>query len=121
MKRETLNAGASTGGAVVTARPSAPAKSAANQPAIENYFVCVGAQKSGTTWLARVLADHPDVFVTPVKEIHYFDHVRGLTEHLSAKKSRSRYDIPSTYDRASFTESLKKILESLEGADAPRD
>ena len=91
MKRETLNAGASTGGAVVTARPSAPAKSAANQPAIENYFVCVGAQKSGTTWLARVLADHPDVFVTPVKEIHYFDHVRGLTEHLSAKKSRSRY------------------------------
>ncbi|MEZ5818039.1 MAG: sulfotransferase [Hyphomicrobiaceae bacterium] len=58
---------------------------------IENYFVGIGAQKSGTTWLARMLASHPDVFVTPVKEIHYFDHTRGLTQHLSQKKRRSRY------------------------------
>lgn len=59
-------------------------------PAIENYFVGIGAQKSGTTWLARMLAGHPDVFMTPVKEIHYFDHIRGLTEHLSEKKRHSR-------------------------------
>ncbi|MEZ5853635.1 MAG: sulfotransferase [Hyphomicrobiaceae bacterium] len=58
---------------------------------IANYFVGIGAQKSGTTWLARMLADHPDVFVTPVKEIHYFDHIRGLTEQLSPRKRRSRY------------------------------
>ncbi|MGE0701587.1 MAG: sulfotransferase [Hyphomicrobiaceae bacterium] len=58
---------------------------------IENYFVGIGAQKSGTTWLARMLAAHPDIFVTPVKEIHYFDHIRGLTEQLSDKKRRSRY------------------------------
>lgn len=60
-------------------------------PVIDNYFVCIGAQKSGTTWLARMLATHPDLFVTPVKEIHYFDHVAGITEHLSLKKRRSRY------------------------------
>ncbi|MFM9939600.1 MAG: sulfotransferase family protein [Hyphomicrobiaceae bacterium] len=60
-------------------------------PVIDNYFVCIGAQKSGTTWLARMLATHPDLFVTPVKEIHYFDHVAGITEHLSPKKRRSRY------------------------------
>jgi hypothetical protein len=58
---------------------------------IENFFVGIGAQKSGTTWLARMLAGHPDIFVTPVKEIHYFDHIRGLTQHLSQKKRRSRY------------------------------
>lgn len=58
---------------------------------IENFFVGIGAQKSGTTWLARMLASHPDIFVTPVKEIHYFDHLRGLTEHLSQKKRRSRH------------------------------
>jgi hypothetical protein len=58
---------------------------------IDRYFVGIGAQKSGTTWLARMLAGHPDVFVTPVKEIHYFDHIRGLTEHLSERKRRSRY------------------------------
>jgi hypothetical protein len=59
--------------------------------AIDNYFVCIGAQKSGTTWLARMLSAHPEIFVTPVKEIHYFDHVRDLTEQLSSKKRRSRY------------------------------
>lgn len=61
------------------------------QPVIERYFACVGAQKAGTTWLARMLARHDDVFITPVKEIHYFDHVAGLTEQLSDRKRRSRY------------------------------
>ncbi len=60
-------------------------------PPIENYFVCIGAQKSGTTWLGRILQDHPDVFVTPVKEIHYFDHIAGITQHLNDRKRRSRY------------------------------
>jgi sulfotransferase family protein len=57
---------------------------------IENYFVCIGAQKAGTTWLMRVLDKHPDIFVTPVKEIHYFDHLAGVTHHLDAGRKRSR-------------------------------
>ena len=60
-------------------------------PVIDRYFACVGAQKAGTTWLARTLARHDEIFVTPVKEIHYFDHVAGLTEHLAERKRRSRY------------------------------
>ena len=60
-------------------------------PTIDNFFVCIGAQKSGTTWLAKMLQSHPDLFLTPVKEIHYFDHIAGLTEQLSKKKRRSRY------------------------------
>ena len=59
-------------------------------PVIDKFFVCIGAQKSGTTWLARMLADHPELFLTPVKEIHYFDHVAGVTQHLNGKKRRSR-------------------------------
>lgn len=59
-------------------------------PTIERYFVCVGAQKAGTTWLARMLGQHPQIFVTPVKEIHYFDHLQGLTQHLGDRKRRSR-------------------------------
>jgi hypothetical protein len=58
---------------------------------INDFFVCVGAQKAGTTWLARTLQTHPDLFLTPVTEIHYFDHIRGITEHLSHRKRRSRY------------------------------
>jgi hypothetical protein len=58
---------------------------------INDFFVCIGAQKAGTTWLARMLQIHPELFLTPVKEIHYFDHIRGITEHLSSSKRRSRY------------------------------
>ena len=36
-------------------------------------FLIIGAMRSGTTTLARLLQAHPDVFVPPVKEIHYFD------------------------------------------------
>lgn len=44
-----------------------------------NFFV-VGAMRSGTTSLARALGAHPDVFLAPVKEIHFFDrnYHRGL-------------------------------------------
>ena len=58
---------------------------------IENYFVCVGAQKAGTTWLSKLLSAHPEIFVTPVKEIHYFDQAQGLSDKLSAYKRWSRF------------------------------
>lgn len=57
---------------------------------IPGYFVCVGAQKAGTTWLLASLGKHPAIFTTPVKEIHYFDHVRGVTSHLADGRRRSR-------------------------------
>lgn len=39
----------------------------------KNYFLGIGAEKAGTTWLAKQLERHPQIFVTPHKEIHYFD------------------------------------------------
>ncbi len=36
-------------------------------------FIVIGAQKGGTTWLHVQLNDHPDVWLPPTKEIHYFD------------------------------------------------
>lgn len=46
-------------------------------------FLIIGSQKAGTTSLYRVLRDHPQVYVSPVKEINYFFHQaiyeRGLT------------------------------------------
>jgi hypothetical protein len=35
-------------------------------------FIGIGAAKSGTTWLARNLGQHPDVFVPPRKEVSSF-------------------------------------------------
>ncbi|MEB3212352.1 MAG: sulfotransferase domain-containing protein [Leptolyngbyaceae bacterium] len=37
------------------------------------HFICIGAQRSGTTWLYETLIRHPDVFLPPIKELHYFD------------------------------------------------
>jgi hypothetical protein len=39
-------------------------------------FLLIGAARSGTTWLYNRLKLHKDIFVPPVKEIHYFDIYR---------------------------------------------
>jgi hypothetical protein len=38
-------------------------------------FLGIGAQKAGTTWLSRNLQLHPQIWIPPVKEIHYFDEL----------------------------------------------
>jgi hypothetical protein len=38
-------------------------------------FMCIGAQKAGTSWLYVQLAQHPSIWMPPVKELHYFDHL----------------------------------------------
>jgi Sulfotransferase family len=36
-------------------------------------FLCVGAQKGGTSWLYHQLNFHLDFWMPPIKELHYFD------------------------------------------------
>lgn len=36
-------------------------------------FLCIGAQKAGTSWLNHMLLQHPQIFMPPVNELHYFD------------------------------------------------
>jgi hypothetical protein len=36
-------------------------------------FLGIGAQKAGTTWLWTMLRTHPDVWMPPRKELHWFD------------------------------------------------
>ena len=37
-------------------------------------FLGIGAQKAGTTWLHDNLSNHEDLWLPPIKEIHYFDY-----------------------------------------------
>jgi hypothetical protein len=60
-----------------------------------NFFI-IGAVKSGTTSMSEYLKTHPDIFVSPDKEPHYF----------------SKDVWPSPYD------SLECYLELFSGADA---
>lgn len=67
---------------------------------IKNLFLCVGAQKSGTTWLYVQLDDHPDIAFADVKEIHYFNTIHNGSILLSARK----------------VEHLKRLINNNKGA-----
>ena len=54
-------------------------------------FLCIGAQKAGTTWLHHNLKKHPDLWLPPVKEIHYFDEKEYC-------KQRNK-PLPNIFDR----------------------
>ncbi|ACX71936.1 sulfotransferase [Methanocaldococcus vulcanius M7] len=36
-------------------------------------FIGIGTPKSGTTWLAKCLSEHPEIFIPEKKEIHFFN------------------------------------------------
>lgn len=41
-------------------------------------FICIGAERAGSTWLYKNLKKHPEIWLPPVKEIHYFDEQEKL-------------------------------------------
>lgn len=100
------------------------------------HFLCIGAQKAGTSWLFANLNQHPSVWMPPIKELHYFDHLfvpdnrrwtnghirNGAAEairwHLSAQKSIEfsylRY-LSDIVTESPFTEDWYKSLFSRPG------
>lgn len=50
-------------------------------------FLGIGAPRSATSWLHRVLASHPDLWLPPVKELHWFDVQR--------RASHVHYPVPA--------------------------
>ncbi len=64
-------------------------------------FLCVGAQKGGTSWLYRQLVGHPDFWMPPVKELHYFDELSRIPAVESARPRDDR-------DRR-FLEGIKRL------------
>jgi len=64
-------------------------------------FLCVGAQKAGTSWLYRQLDPHPDFWMPPVKELHYLDNL-NRTKRFRPPRSRDGCDV-------CFLESMKNL------------
>lgn len=48
-------------------------------------FICIGAQRAGTTWLYECLKEHPDLFLPSQKELHFFNKAfdKGLPHYES--------------------------------------
>jgi Sulfotransferase family len=65
-------------------------------------FLGIGAPRAGTTWLHANLKKHPEIWLTPVKEIHYFDSrqrgdLRGNFYRRHLGKRARRYVTLATY------------------------
>ncbi len=76
-------------------------------------FIGIGAQKAGTGWLAQICRDHPDIWMPPVKELHYFDRSRrypspSIATHASPL---SRFFYPNPRQR--MQGGLKRIRTAL--------
>lgn len=66
-------------------------------------FLCVGAQKAGTSWLYRQLEAHSDFWMPPFKELHYLDQL-NRTKRFHAPRCRDHCD-------TSFLENMKDLSE----------
>jgi hypothetical protein len=64
-------------------------------------FLCVGAHKAGSTWLYQQLDSHPDFWMPPVKELHYFDQLSRV-QRATQPRCRDERD-------ARFLEGLKSV------------
>ena len=48
-------------------------------------FLCAGVHKGGTTWLYQQLDSHPDFWMPPLKELHYFDQLSRVQRPSSSR------------------------------------
>jgi hypothetical protein len=55
-------------------------------------FLCIGAHKAGSTWLYQQLDSHPDFWMPPVKELHYFDQLSRV-QRAARPRSRDERDL----------------------------
>src|SRR4051812_1692656 len=58
---------------------------ASNAGSARPDFLCVGVHKGGTTWLYQQLDSHPDFWMPPLKELHYFDQLSRVQRPSSSR------------------------------------
>jgi Sulfotransferase family len=56
-------------------------------------FLCVGAQKAGTSWLYRQCEPHPDFWMPPLKELHYFNKLTKAQRTNNSPRCRDERDV----------------------------
>lgn len=84
---------------------------------IPDLFLCVGAQKSGTTWLYKRLSAHPEMRRASHKEVHYFNAIysNGLLGPRMKMRMMKRL-IENKPERV-----IKYIRAQAQGKETPRD
>lgn len=82
------------------------------------YFICIGAQKAGTHWLYDQLNAHPDIWMPPVKELHYFDRrfnikkIRVKLGEFTTMQNEKTVNYSQQFDRF-FSQSLAFLKRGI--------
>ncbi|UYG01954.1 sulfotransferase [Halomonas sp. LR3S48] len=82
------------------------------------FFLGIGAQKSGSSWLHWQLYNHPEIWVPPLKEIRYFDNIdnennakQWLRERYKRNAKKLQRAIKEKDSRAPYLEELTDWLK----------
>ncbi|MEY8841411.1 sulfotransferase [Cribrihabitans sp. XS_ASV171] len=83
----------------------------------KTFLICVGAAKCATSWLHHYLGSLPEVAVSPLKEIHFFDakfsaHALGDMEGLAT--ARLAYHLEQPGDTAANLRAWPSFRASLD-------
>ena len=69
------------------------------------HFLIIGAARTGTSWLFKCLSRHPNLWLPPIKELHYFDSIASSLDEGFALQMR-RYRL-KTFAKARVKSYLK--------------
>ena len=70
---------------------------------LPNFFI-VGAARAGTTSISKYLKQHPQVYMSPVKEPHYFSSDIDISSFKWQYRSRFLIDIDAYFDESKLKE-----------------
>jgi Sulfotransferase family len=88
-------------------------------------FLCIGAQKSGTTWLYHNLKNHPQIWLPPIKENYYFSErecqnsfniIERIFDNSSEKhwyNKKWRTDFREFFNKFLTRKQIKKTIKNL--------
>jgi len=88
---------------------------------IDNLLLCVGAQKTGTTWLHSQLKEHPQIGFSDVKEVHYFNTIHNGSILLTTRKvsyikkliENNRFALENYFTKLSQGKPVDKGIQKL--------
>jgi hypothetical protein len=85
-------------------------------------FLGMGAQKAGTSWLYQHLREHPEVWMPPEKELHYFDRSSSYPSpnNLATSSPIARMLGSQPWERPQMREGRRKLVMALRARDTER-
>lgn len=82
----------------------------------KTFLLGVGAQKTGTSWLYRYFSHRDDVYMSPIKELHFFDEKH--CGDVGARTPRERLEIARAKFKEAPTRGNREMVRAFEDLSA---